>query len=81
VAQQIADKNNQSRQMTVNEDGSINTILFSSLIPNKYDFIDLTYTGSNPTTIVYKIGGAGGITVATLILTYSGDNVLTITRS
>ena len=48
----------------------------------EHNRIELTYTGVNPTTIVYKQGGASGTVVATLTLTYDGNNnVLTVTRS
>ena len=53
----------------------------NGLVTESYDYIDLTYTGDNITTVVYKDGGAGGTTVATLTLTYSGDKILTITRT
>ena len=42
-----------------------------------HDYISLSYTGANLTGIVYKIGGSGGTTVATLALTYDGSNNLT----
>ena len=48
----------------------------------KYDYISLSYTGSNLTGVVYKFGGSGGVTVATLTLTYDGSNNLTsVTKS
>ncbi len=65
----------------VNGKGAYNIINTSSLVPKLYDYISLTYTGTNPTTIVYKTGGASGTTVATLTLTYSGDDVTSVTRS
>jgi hypothetical protein len=44
-----------------------------------YDRIDLSnYTGANPGTVVYK---SGGNTVATLTLTWSGDNLTSVVRS
>ena len=47
-----------------------------------HDYIDLSYTGSNLTGVVYKDGGSGGTTVATLTLAYDGSNNLTsITKS
>lgn len=63
---------------------SVNT--FGPTIPGlaipEHNRIELTYTGTNPTTIVYKQGGASGTVVATLTLTYDGNNnVLTVTRS
>ena len=48
----------------------------------EHNYISLTYAGANPTTIVYKQGGAGGNTVATLTLAYDGSgNLLTVTKS
>jgi len=48
----------------------------------EHDYIALTYTGSNLTGVVYKTGGSGGTTVATLVLTYDGSNNLTsVTKS
>jgi len=48
-----------------------------------HDYISNTYDGSgNLTSVVYKRGGSGGKTVATLTLTYdANDNLLTVTRS
>jgi len=46
-----------------------------------HDYISLSYTGDNVTTIVYKTGGSGGTVVATLTLAYSGSNVTSITKS
>ena len=47
-----------------------------------HDYVALSYTGANLTGVVYKIGGAGGTTVATLVLTYdSSDNLLTVTKT
>jgi hypothetical protein len=47
-----------------------------------HDYISCSYTGSNLTGVVFKNGGSGGNTVATLTLTYDGnDNLLTVTKS
>jgi hypothetical protein len=47
-----------------------------------HDHIDLSYTGSNLTGVVYKDGGSGGTTVATLTLAYDGsNNLISVTRS
>jgi hypothetical protein len=47
-----------------------------------HDYIVQTYTGVNLTNVVYKNGGAGGTIVATLDMTYDGnDNLLTVTKS
>ena len=57
-------------------------ISFQPLSPAEYDYISLSYTGSNLTGVVYKLGGSGGTTVATLTLGYDGSNNLTsVTRS
>ncbi|MGA0848170.1 MAG: hypothetical protein ACO3PY_06155 [Pontimonas sp.] len=48
----------------------------------EHDHIDLSYTGSNLTGVVYKSGGASGTTVATLTLAYDGsDNLTSVTKS
>ena len=47
-----------------------------------HDYIDLSYTGSNLTSVAYKDGGSGGTTVATLTLAYDGnDNLTSVTKS
>jgi hypothetical protein len=54
-----------------------------TLVPEEYDYISIpSYdANNNPLTVVYKLGGAGGTTVATLTLTYSGTNLSTVTRT
>lgn len=42
-----------------------------------HDYVACTYTGSNLTQLVYKTGGSGGTTVATITLAYDGDNRVT----
>jgi hypothetical protein len=60
--------------------GTVNT-LTGLEIPD-HDYIALTYTGTNLTGVVYKTGGSGGTTVATLTLAYDGSNNLTsVTKS
>ncbi len=60
--------------------GSVNTL--EGLSIPEHDYISLSYTGSNLTGVVYKTGGSGGTTVATLVLTYDGSNNLTsVTKS
>ena len=61
--------------------------VLAALVPFDYDYIALTYvaTGNGAgevETVVYKTGGSGGATVATLTLTYDvSDNVATVARS
>jgi hypothetical protein len=49
-------------------------------IPSYYH-ISLTYSGTTLTGVVYKTGGSGGTTIATLALTYSGGNLTSVTKS
>jgi hypothetical protein len=55
-----------------------------SLVPDKYDELELTYIGAGPGagqvgTVVYKLDGS---TIATLTLTYDGsDRVISVVRS
>lgn len=46
-----------------------------------YDYISLSYTGDNLTGVVYKTGGSGGTTVATLTLAYTGAVLDTVTKT
>jgi len=59
-------------------------LIQSGLVPFAHDFIDLGYDGSNRlTTVVYKTGGSGGTTVATLTIVYVGatQRIDTVTRT
>ena len=47
------------------------------LIPDAYDYIALTYSGTNIATVTYKTGGVAGSTIATLTLGYDASNNLT----
>lgn len=59
-----------------------NVIVENTLVPASFDYVAMNPTGTNPTTIVYKTGGSGGTTVATLTLTYDGNNnVQTVTKT
>jgi hypothetical protein len=55
---------------------------YGSLTIPPHDYISNTWTDGNLTQVVYKTGGAGGTTVATLTMTYDGsNNLLTVTKS
>lgn len=71
--------NNDLLQHVVAVDSSDNPIGGFN-IPD-HDYIDLTYTGSDLTGVVYKSGGSGGTTVATLTLAYSGSNLVSVTKT
>jgi hypothetical protein len=45
-----------------------------------HDHIATTYTGDNPTTVVYRKGGAAGEIVATLTMVYDGDKLVSVTK-
>lgn len=48
----------------------------------QHDYVSLSYTGSNITGVVYKSGGSSGATVATLTLTYDGNNnLISVTKN
>lgn len=54
----------------------------AGMVTEPYDYTSVTYTGINPTTIVYKSGGVGGTTVATITCTYdANNNLLTATKT
>lgn len=54
----------------------------SNLAIPEHDYVSCSYTGTNLTGVVFKFGGASGITVATLALTYDvSNNLLTVTKS
>jgi len=61
--------------------------LAASLVPEPFDYQSISYVlagngAGEISTVVYKIGGAGGTTVATVTLTYDANNrVSTVTRS
>lgn len=56
----------------------------AALVPEAFDYQDITYVGATTdiNTVVYKLGGSGGTTVATLTMGYDGSNRLTsVTRT
>ena len=69
------------------EDSKLHVLTFSTLIPEEYDYIVLTYVAAGNgageiETVVYKTGGSGGATVATLTLAYNAEDCLSsVTRS
>lgn len=61
--------------------------LAGSLVPEEFDYQELTYVAAGNgagevETVIYKLGGSGGSTVATLTLAYDAQNrVSSVTRS
>jgi hypothetical protein len=65
-------------------DGSGNQITsfpIAGLAIPTHDYVSLSYTSGNLTGVVYKTGGSGGTTVATLTLAYSNGILSTVTKS
>lgn len=60
---------------------ALNVSPLGDLVPRNFDHITLAYTGSNLTTVTYRVGGTGGTTVAVLTLGYTGANLTTVSRS
>lgn len=60
-----------------------NTLLggIAGLVPTAYDYVSLSYTGDNLTGVIFKTGGAGGTTIATLTLAYTGSNLTSVTKT
>jgi hypothetical protein len=58
-----------------------NVFVTNVLVPKNYDYIALTYTGSDLTKVEYYTGGSGGTKVATLTMTYSSNILQTVTRT
>ena len=56
-------------------------VVMGPLAPTKYDYISLSYTGSDLTGVVFKTGGSGGTTIATLTLAYTDGNLTSVTKS
>ena len=73
-AVEIKDADSDTR-VEINSDNRLTTLEMGQLVPKEYDYISLSYTGDDLTGVVYKTGGSGGTTVATLTLTYT-DSVL-----
>lgn len=49
----------------------------NGLVPEAYDALELRYSGTNVTSVVYRLGGT---VIATLELTYSGSNLVGVAR-
>lgn len=77
--QVLSNNSAETLPVSVSVTGAVDTL--NGLSVPEYDYISLSYAGSNLTQVVYKLGGSGGTTVATLDLTYDGsNNLLTVTK-
>ncbi len=56
-------------------------VVANSLIPSSYDYVGLSYSGSNLTGATFKTGGASGTVVSTLSLGYdTSSNLTSVTK-
>ena len=67
------------REALVGDDGTL--LAESHLVTGQYDYIGLSYTGSDLTGVVYKNGGASGTVVSTLTLGYTGSDLTSVTKT
>jgi len=70
-----------ARFLKTDAGGELQVDIVNALVPTSYDYISLSYTGSNLTGVVYKTGGSGGTTVATLALAYTGARLDSVTKT
>ncbi len=63
-----------------NDSGNPVPVVEGLSIP-QHDYIEMVYSGSTMTGVVYKTGGSSGTTVSTLALAYSGTTLISITKS
>ena len=66
------------KKLRVDSAGTTMSMMVNSLVPKEYDTIELSYTGSDVTGVVYKVGTT---TVATLTLTYTAGNLTKVVRT
>lgn len=66
------------KKLRVDSLGTTMAMMVNSLVPKEYDTIELTYTGTDVTGVVYKVGTT---TVATLTLTYTDGKLTKVVRS
>jgi hypothetical protein len=67
----------QKFEETLDGETSVRVVL-DSAAPPKWDEVDLYYTGSNITTVEYKLNS---VIIRTLILSYSGPNLTKVVIS
>lgn len=73
----LSTRNAEATQLLV----KANLITLNSLVPSAYDYIALSYTGVDLTTVTWKVGGSGGTTVAIVALSYTANVLQTVTRT
>ena len=61
--------------------GSSPWLIWQGLKIPAHDYISLAYTAGDLTSVVFKTGGAGGATVATLTLAYTAGDLTSVTKT
>lgn len=69
-----------SRDTAYNTDQLLGLLGLVGFLPPAFDFVEML-PPNQPTTINYRLGGAGGVIVRSLTLTYSGGDVATVLRT
>ena len=60
----------------------VNDAIANSLVPAVYDYITMSYSGSDMSQAVFKDGGSGGSTVSTLDMVYdTAGNMTSVAQS
>ena len=70
-----------SAESRVSATNGLPVSLVSGLAIPASDYISLSYTSGDLTGVVYKTGGSGGTTVATLTLAYTSGNLTSVTKT
>jgi len=52
-----------------------------ALVTEDHDWIGISYVAGKISSAVYKLGGAGGATVATLTLAYTAGRLTSVTKT
>lgn len=70
-----SDTGNQAEtRKVVASDGNLHVLTLSSMVPGNFDYIDAGYPDGTTETYTYKNGGATGVTVSTLTITYTDSS-------
>ncbi len=78
MSQSKLDANQVIKSVYSSSDEALKISNISGLVPESYDTIEMTYSGSDLSTVIYK---KDGNTIATLTLTYSSGNLSSVVRS
>lgn len=73
-------------ELTPDDETAVRVISYSisSLVPEKRDYIGVTYPDDTTEVYTYKLGGASGTTVATVTVVYTTEckeHILSVTRT